>query len=307
MRIALYFNPDAGAHGYSAADLASMLRDAGHDVRLFGKEKGAMRRAVESNPGVLVAAGGDGTIAKAAITLAQRAPHVPLYVLAMGTSNNIAMTLSGGRRDTAAVLVHALAGAQPARLDIGSATGPWGQQEFVEGAGVGFFGATLHNAGSLRARFARFVRTLHRNTEGEAEVRAAAWGMARLIRKFPARRYTVFADGSDLSGDYLGVAVMNIRAIGPRLWLAPDAAYGDGLLDVVLVRPEDHQSLARLAESGEPRDACCEVHRSRAVELSWFQGDGHLDDSPWPERDPRWRDGGRVIATTGLSIQVLLP
>ncbi len=307
MRIALYFNPDAGAHGYSPADLTGMLRNAGHQVELFGKVKGAMRRAVESNPAVLVAAGGDGTIAKAAIALAERAPHVPLYVLAMGTSNNIAMTLSGGRRDTAAVLVSALAGAKPARLDIGAATGPWGEQAFVEGAGVGFFGATLHNAESLRSRLRTFVRTLRRRTEGEAEVRAAARGMARLIRRLPARRYTVFADGRDLSGEYLGVEVMNVRAIGPRLWLAPDAAYGDGLLDVALVRPDDRESLARLAESGEPRDACCEVHRARAIELSWPHGDGHLDDTPWPKRDPRWREGGRVIVDIKRSIQVLRP
>lgn len=307
MRIALYFNPDAGAQTYSAPDLAYLLRDAGHEVELFQKGRHAMRKAVNSSPAVLVAAGGDGTVSKAAIALAARAPHVPLFVLPVGTSNNIATTLGGALRGTVMTLVQSLADARPVPIDIGVAIAPWGEESFVEAAGVGFFGAALHDAESLSGRLRTALRSVRRPTQGEAEVRAAARGMAALIRGCPVRRHSVVADGLDLSGEYLAVEVMNIRVIGPRMWLAPDAAYGDGWLDLVLMRPEARDSLARLTESGDPRDACCEVHRAREVELSWPWREGHVDDSPWPERQPRGGAIGRVRVGIRGSIQVLLP
>lgn len=305
MRIALYFNPDAGAQTYSAADLVSLLRDAGHVVELCDRKRDGVKGALKSNPAVLVAAGGDGTVAKAALGLAERAADVPLYVLPLGTSNNIGHTLGMARR-TVVELVQALAGARPARLDIGAASAPWGDEAFVEGAGVGFFGATLHRAESPRGRWRAFVRGMWSDTRGEAEVRAAARGMARLIRACAARRYTVIADGRDLSGEYLAVEVMNIRAIGPRMTLASDALYGDGALDVVLVPSEARESLARLVESGDTRYSCCEVVRSRDVQLSWPWREGHLDDSPWPEREPRGAGQELVRLTVNGSIQVLL-
>lgn len=307
MRIALFFNPDAGAQTYSAADLVSLLRDAGHAVELCDRKRDGVKGALKTNPSVLVAAGGDGTVAKAAVGLAERAPHVPLYVLPLGTSNNIANTLGAPARSTVVQLVQALASARAARFDIGAASAPWGDAPFVEGAGVGFFGATMHRAESLRGRWRERVRRMWRDTRGEAEVRAAARGMARLIRGCAARRCTVIADGRDLSGEYLAVEVMNIRAIGPRMALAPGASYGDGELDVVLVRPDARESLARLVESGNARHGCCEVIRSREVQLSWPWRDGHLDDSPWPERKPRPADAGPVRLTLSGSIQVLLP
>lgn len=310
MRVALVHNPDAGGAVYSTADLARLLRAADHEVEVFSKKRADVVRAVERYPGVVVAAGGDGTVAKVAIALSERDADVPFYVLPLGTSNNIAHTL--GVRGTAPALITALTAAQAAGFDVCAATAPWGTTRFVEAAGVGFLGATLAREGTLAHTLERLVRRWRgRAPKGEAEVQAAARGMARRIRRAPVRHCTVIADGRDLSGEFAAVEAMNIRAIGPRLPLAPDADPGDRLLDLVLVRPEQREPLARLIESlGRERAPVAECHRVREAEISWSP-EGHADDEPWPSDGrgarSRGRDGSRVRVAVHGRVRVLLP
>lgn len=292
MHIALVHNVTAGDREYEPEDLVALFRRAGHEVSEFGKAKRDVVRAMALYPDVIAVAGGDGTVARAAAALS--GSPVPLVILPTGTANNIALSL--GVPATVGEIVRTLRSSRLARLDIGCATGPWGDKEFVEAAGVGVVAYMLRSGRSIRARLVRFVKSA--GLSSEQEVRAAARGVGRLIARQVARRYTVRADGEDLSGEYVLVEAMNIRQIGPRLLLAPDADAADGLLDLVLVSPAERDALAKYVSSVDaPRESVPAVSRRvRSVEISWPPGDGHIDDKVWPrEADESDREESSVV------------
>jgi diacylglycerol kinase (ATP) len=305
MRVALVHNVTAGDREFEPDDLVGLLRDAGHEVTEFGKKKRDVARAVLSNPDVLAVAGGDGTVAKAAVALLDS--RLPLVVLPTGTANNIARSL--GVAGTVPAIIGAFQSARPARLDVWRLSAPWGEKTFVEAAGVGFLAAMLRGGRSVRARLTRFIKTAGR--PAEKQLRGAAGGVARLIQRHVGRYYEVRADGEDLSGEYLAVEAMNIRAIGPRLLLAPHADPGDGLLDLVLVKPEDRAALveyvASLATAAELPPTIS--RRVRRAEISWPEDDGHVDDKPWPRARNEGGEDGRPPVRVGAqgAIAVLVP
>jgi diacylglycerol kinase (ATP) len=302
MRVALVHNVTAGDREYESEDLAGLLRDARHDVTEFGKKKPDVARAISSRPDLLAVAGGDGTVAKVAIAL--RDSQLPLFVLPTGTSNNIARSL--GIAGSVPEMIGRLSSARPVRLDIGHVSAAWGETAFVEAAGVGFVAAMLRGGRSVRARVNRFVRTVGRPMD--KRLRGATRGVARLIRKHAPRYHDVRADGEDLSGEYLAVEVMNIREIGPRLLLAPHAEPGDGLLDLVLVRPEDRDELVEyFASLGTSRELPPVTARQvRRAEISWPAADGHVDDKPWPRAGASVGDGGDRCVRIGLQATVIV-
>jgi diacylglycerol kinase (ATP) len=305
MRVALVHNVTAGDREYESEDLTSLFRDTGHEVTEFGKKKRDVARAIATEPDLLVVAGGDGTVAKAAVAL--RDSTVPLLILPTGTANNIARSL--GVVGTVPEIISALHSAQELRLDIGHASAPWGEKTFVEAAGVGFMSAVLRSGRSVRARLERFVRSVGRPIE--KQLQGAARGVARRIDRYPPRYYEVRAGDEDLSGEYLAVEVMNIPEIGPRLALAPHAEPGDGLLDLALVRAEDRAELVDyFASLGASRDLPPTItRRVRCAEVSWPADDGHVDDKPWP-RGPE-EAAGRVEQRVRIgldgAITVLVP
>jgi diacylglycerol kinase (ATP) len=281
MRVALIHNPGAGDGVYENEDLERLFRDAGHVTHSYRKQPSEVRRAVESDVEVMVVAGGDGSVAKAAATIHEHGSKMALYILPVGTANNIARSLSID--GTTPMLIKALASARSRKLDIGRASGPWGDKPFIESAGIGFFGTMLQAEHSLRTKVERFVRNLRPASNDPFEM--AALGLSRIVRREPVRRYKVVADGKDLSGDYLGVEALNIRSIGPRIVLAPDAHSNDGMLELLLVRPEAREELAEyvasMGRSGTlPPPGTARVTR---VEISWAPRRGHLDDAPWPD------------------------
>jgi diacylglycerol kinase (ATP) len=304
MHVALVHNVTAGDREHETEDLVGLLRRDGHEVSEFGKRNRDLARAIALHPDVLAVAGGDGTVAKAAIAL--RGSNLPLVVLPVGTANNIAQSL--GTTGQVAAIIRNLATASYTRLDIGYVSGPWGATSFVESAGLGVVADMLRRGRSLRARLERFVKTVGRSSEDE--VRGAARGVGRLIARQVARYYEVRADGDDLSGEYLAVEAMNIRQIGPRLLLAPDADRGDGLLDLVLVSPDARDALVEYVSSPEtPVGRMPAISRRvRIAELTWPPGDGHVDDKPWPrERDvvkPQERTTVRVQVQEQVSVLV---
>jgi diacylglycerol kinase family enzyme len=117
----------------------------------------------------------------------------------------------------------------------------------------------------------------------------------------------VVADGADLSGEYIAAEALNIRQIGPRILLAPNARTDDGLLDLVLVPPGDRAALAEhvaVDAKGAPPGI---TRRVRQVEISWPRHGGHLDDEPWRIDAGGTHADTRVRLEIGGAIDVLLP
>jgi diacylglycerol kinase (ATP) len=300
MRIALVYNPTAGEGEFEGDELRRLLETQGFEVDDFGKKKKSVKHAIASAPDVLAIAGGDGTVARAAITSFKEGSTAPIFILPVGTANNIACSLGLGRPVSA--LIQTLATAKATRFDICRISGPEGKRHFVEAAGVGFIGTMLRNPMSRTGRFASTIRGALTGVDLDTRI---ARGVAGLIREQPLRPMRICADGEDLSGAYVAAEAMNISRVGPSLSLAPSADAGDGLLDLVLVRDEDRAALAdqveRRATDNEPSPATC--RRVREVEIAWEPEFGHVDDEPWPDTD------AKELVTIGIAgaVTVLLP
>ncbi len=94
----------------------------------------------------MVAAGGDGTIAKVMLALPDRS--LPLAIVALGSANNIARSLgiAGSPREIAA----SWKSARRRRYDLGTTRGPWGYRLFVEAVGFGALAKAVAKADAIQ-------------------------------------------------------------------------------------------------------------------------------------------------------------
>lgn len=251
--------------------VVAALRRCGFDaVDVPPFKKGAVSAFVTDPGDLVVAMGGDGTAAAVARALAHR--EVPLTIVPRGTANNVARCLEVPF-DTAAWTRGFEAPVRGA-LDLGKVTGPWGEREFVEGAGVGLF----HQFLSCRA-----------DDDGKDELQALR-GFRDTLASADARPWQLRVDGVDRSGEYLLVEVMNTPFVGFHIALGGAADPTDGLLDVVLVGERERDALHRYLDAriGGDGEAPLPLPRLRArrVDLLLPQQRIRVDDQEWPEHEP---------------------
>jgi diacylglycerol kinase family enzyme len=88
LRVAVFYNNDAGS-GVSTRDIHDAIARHGHSlVQLLEKDQG-IERLLDRPCDLVVAAGGDGTVATVAREVARR--RVPMAMLPLGTANNVAL------------------------------------------------------------------------------------------------------------------------------------------------------------------------------------------------------------------------
>lgn len=253
MRVTLLHNPTAGDEEHRRERLAAVIAAAGHEVVGQSMEddwEAALRRPVD----LVVAAGGDGTVRKVFRALAGSPVMATLFPI--GSANNIARSLGFERDDEPAHLIARWPRWERRPFDLGS----FGESDFVESAGGGIFADVLARAEDVDT-----------NAGGEEKVELGLRLLRAVVEDAPALDWQVAIDGEDRSGELLAVNAMNVRETGPNVPLAPEADPADGLLDVVLVRPEHRSPLAGYAErrlGGEdPVPPALEVRRGRRLEL----------------------------------------
>ena len=92
MRITLIHNPGAGRQGADdARKLVRFLEHQGYEVRYQSAKEEDWKKALKKPAGMIVVAGGDGTVAKVTRRMVGRG--IPVGLLPSGTANNIARTL----------------------------------------------------------------------------------------------------------------------------------------------------------------------------------------------------------------------
>jgi diacylglycerol kinase (ATP) len=301
MRITLIHNPRAGSEQPSRSELLTLVRGAGHEVSYQSSKDDEWEAALEREADLIVVAGGDGTVAKVAKRLVGR--RVPLTILPLGTANNISKTL--GLTGSPLQLVAGWEAARRVTVDLGVATGPWGDTAFIEAFGVGLFPGLMSRPQAQDHVFIGPVAAAH---DRMAHILRLLQGS---IRHSPARDVTVELDGRGLSGKYFLVEAMNTKFIGPNLHLAPDADPADGRLDLVLLTDDDREMLARYVESElnghtKPRPVS---HRGRHLHLRWEGFPVHIDDEVWPANgDPLPSSPAAVHARMdGQWVEFLVP
>jgi diacylglycerol kinase family enzyme len=273
MRILLLHNPNAGREEHEAEELIKSLAHAGHEAIYQSSKKKGIKTALQNNEiDLVLVAGGDGAVGKAARYLI--GSKIPLSILPLGTANNMARTL--GFTASAKTLIEKISQGKRRAFDVGLARGPWGKRYFFEGAGAGLF------ADYLQAPRKEGEQKISKAEEMKRHVVE----MRRHLQDYKARPWRIDLDGKDCSGRYLLWQVMNIRSVGPVLRLAPGARTDDGELDFIGAREEDRGLLlnyldARLA--GTKVKFPLRTKRFKKMRVRWKKSPLHFDDQVWPE------------------------
>jgi len=137
MRAILLYNAKAGT-ATSKVEVVQGLRKLGWRVDVCEDIEG-VDDALEDGAEVVVAAGGDGTVATVAKRLAGTA--VPMAIIPMGTANNVARSLGLGSDPRAAVA--GLANPTTRHVDMGCVSTGKTHEYVLEGIGVGLFAYVL--------------------------------------------------------------------------------------------------------------------------------------------------------------------
>jgi diacylglycerol kinase (ATP) len=204
----------------------------------------------------------------------------PIAVLPLGTANNIAATLGIPDRLDAAIAL--LEHGRQVEFDVGTVRHAGKKRRFIEGIGVGLF------AESMAVVKEHVADDMSRDDGADAELRRDVDVVRTLLRLQHPLRCRIEVDGVKTEHQVLLGAVLNIRSVGPRLLLAPDASPGDGRLDVVLVTEAERATFSAYLDD---RIAGRNGHaprlprwRGERVRLRWDSPLGHLDDKPLPRR-----------------------
>lgn len=223
MRVILMHNPSAGSEDHTARDLTRRIRRAGHEIVADVTRRKDLRAALKKPCDVVAAAGGDGTIGKAAEEVA--GSGIPLTIIPLGTANNIALTMGFHEDENFAESWNSSA---IVGFDRGIVAREGKSEPFIESFGVGIFPEVIRRA-----------KKLEELDDREANLDRDLALIAEVAEKMEPFHCTISADGEDLSGDYILLELMNIPYLGPNVPVAPAAVPGDGQLDLVLAIARD--------------------------------------------------------------------
>lgn len=290
MQATLIYNQNSGgADSVSAEDLQDALREAGYQPNYQEtSSEEDLDPIIEQARGLVVVAGGDGSVRAVATRLIDK--DASLAIIPLGTANNIGKTLGveGKPRDIIARL------AEPRRqpFDMGRVRAPWGEDYFLEATGYGLYADALAS---------------YQPDEGKSVPRALST-LSKMMANYQPHDFQVSLDGKDISGCYLLLEVLNTSATGPRLVLAPDADPGDGLLDIVRIHEDHRNGLMKyvtglLSETLDDLPSV-EVTRGRKLELSWHGFPMHIDGEVRrrPNADAEDQDPAQGADTAGEEV-----
>jgi len=281
-RAILVHNPGAGQGKYPAETILEWLEAAGIPARhLDAKNKEHMRSLKKIRGGLVIVAGGDGTVGKVARRVAGR--NVTLAVLPLGTANNIGRSL--GISGEPKALIAGLKRAKRKKIDVGFAKGPWGERVFLEGIGAGLFADVMHALDSGRKR----RRKRPKNGENhkikfapdDKHLEGPLQALAESLPDYRAKATHVSIDGNKITGNFLLIEAMNMPFFGPNLHLTPDADPGDGYFDVVLLgqdHREEFQSYLTYRLEGGKDAPRLQTFRARKLRFEWGGKMLHIDD-----------------------------
>ncbi|HEY1289078.1 MAG TPA: diacylglycerol kinase family protein [Burkholderiales bacterium] len=299
MRVTLIHNPGAGRSGEGQArELEDLLESAGHKLRYQSSKEPGWKRALAKPADLVVVAGGDGTVGRVVRRMVGRG--VPVTLLPLGTANNIARTFGLLGRPLQE-LVQGWERARRVKLDLGIAKGPWGERFFIEGVGVGLFANMLAHP-----------RKKPKNGKPEDVVDRALRRLKDMTVHSDPVEVIATLDGEDISGRYLLFEAINLRYVGPNLFLAPDGKPGDGKLDVVLITEAERVHLLEYLEKWQhdrDRLAVLPTRRGELLRMEWNGSELHIDDRLYPRKNP---DPGEVAGIGEArikrgAVELLLP
>jgi diacylglycerol kinase family enzyme len=300
VRVTLIHNPGAGKQANDGSDLKKLLRRAGHEVRYQSSKEDGWKKVLKKPADLVVIAGGDGTVGR----VVRRMPghDVPVALLPSGTANNIARSLGQIERPFEE-LVRGWETARQVRLDLGVAKGPWGERYFVEGVGAGVFANLLATTDPKKSK---------KRKNGKNPVAAGLERLRQQAEHAEPVQICATLDDEDISGEYLLFEALNLRYIGPNLFLTANASPGDGRFELVMVTEAERSRLLYYLEHWQDdrdRLAILPSKSGSRLRVEWTGFPLHIDDKLQPKAKAKPRDMAGVVEAhiDGASVRFLVP
>lgn len=233
-RIHVIINPAAGQDKPILGTLNSVFSATNIDWDVFiTKKSGDGRRlaqeAVAAGADAVAVYGGDGSVMEAASGLV--GSNVPLAILPGGTANVMSVEL-GIPWDLA----------EAANLLVGSSTTRWvdmgtvGEEQFLLRVGIGLE--------------AQMIEGAPRELKDRIGTLAYAFSALQALREPHIAHYRILLDDVLVETEGMTCIIANAGNVGRQgMSLAPNIDVSDGLLDVVVIRSGDIQSLLAVAAS----------------------------------------------------------
>jgi diacylglycerol kinase (ATP) len=267
--VQLLHNPGAGAQSFTKEQLLSMVQDEGWNCRYSSTKEDW---ELDPTADIIVIAGGDGTVKKAVKQVLKNNKRPKLAVLPLGTANNIAHSL-GTTGDVRTVLHSIQNGdSKPRKFDVGTIKGIPDIHFFIEGIGFGVFPEAVK-------------KILNSNAPPSATPEESMQKTLKVIHEtilsYKPDYCYMEVDGNIYSGMFLMLEIMNIRSVGPRLFIAPAADTGDGQLDIMMAREHEKEKLAEYIRNKIVRDediSLLQTIRGKHISLQWYGTELHADD-----------------------------
>jgi diacylglycerol kinase family enzyme len=189
--------------------------------------QGPAREALDAGATMVIAVGGDGTVR--AVAEVVRGSSVPLALLPSGTGNLLARNLSLTLDDTAHSLSTAFTGTtrdiDVAGIEIRRADGSVDKHAFLVMAGTGLD--------------AKVMSTTDPELKKKVGWLAYARAFVAVLRDKTILRLEYKIDGHRRrSARAQALVIGNCGSLPANIMLLPDAVVDDGLLDVIVVKPE---------------------------------------------------------------------
>ncbi len=269
-------NPTSGDSQHSKEDIVKYVQKAGYDIKYISTDDPTWERFLKNNPDIIFLAGGDGTVHKlAAVLLKSRnlQENPPVYLLPMGTANNISRTLQLDDRTLDRDLKI------PEKIvdfSHGVIGGVNGSKFFLESVGMGIFPKLITE-----------MKNKEEIEDPEEKLKLTLQVLQNIVGDFEAEEAEITIDNEKLRGTYLMVEVMNTNYIGPNLKVAPNARPEDELLDLVLVPMANRTKLLHYLEEltkGKVEDFnvnnFAQTYRAKEVTITYQGTNFHVDDDP---------------------------
>lgn len=262
MRALLVHNPTAGTSSHDKDSIIDALHLADFKVDYVSTKESGVKNALKNAPDIVVAAGGDGTVAYVFSHLPDHS--VPIGVLPLGSANNIARSL--GIAGTPAELAEQWRIGNVRAFNLMVVSGLEEEKMCTEAFGVGLIAALIGR------------RAKGKKADGADDIRRGRRALSEILAEAEPLDIEVNVDGQPWKSDLLGVEVLTIPFTGPALPLAHDADPSDRLLDAVGLERDKDEAFAEWIkapqESPPPVISCQGKH----IEVRWRGVESRLDD-----------------------------
>lgn len=267
---ALLHNPGAGDESHTKKQLKSMIEEEGFKCSYSSTKKKGWDE-IPSDSEFIIIAGGDGTVRKVVKKFIENDINkLPIALFPAGTANNIAKTLDVS--DVDEVVIRSWHKERIKNFDVGRISNLSSTHFFLESFGYGVFPLLMKE-----------MKNQDKKDSGTAEdeLNLAIRLLHTIIRSYEAPYCELEIDGTDHSGKYLLVEIMNIQSIGPNLHLSPSSDPGDGEFEVVLIPDEQKDKFLSYVDKlikGEDESFQFDIVKGKNIRIKCAELYCHADD-----------------------------